>query len=117
MTLLAYLSYIISETFGMSPIMTIFVCGVLMSHYTYHNMSEEGRKSSSIAINTLGHATEAYLFIYLGLSIYTIDQETFNLPFIIYIMLGSTISRGLSVALPIGIYACVKKCKITLNLK
>ena len=40
--LLGYLSYIIGESLGLSAIMSLFVCGVTMSHYTFHNISKEG---------------------------------------------------------------------------
>ena len=108
MVLIAYLSYVISELFELSAIMSLFVCGVTMSHYTYHNISSDARIGSVQSINTLGHATEAFLFIYLGLSIFSIDQESFNLPFIIYIMIGGGIARAFSVAIPIGIYWLIK---------
>ena len=84
--LFSYLSYILSEVWGMSAIMTLFVCGVTMSHYTYHNISEASQKGSVMAINTLGHAAEAFLFIYLGIGIYTTDQETFKLDFTLLII-------------------------------
>jgi len=71
--LLGYLSYIIGETLGLSAIMSLFVCGVTMSHYTFHNISKEGQSGSVMSINTLGHATEAFLFIYLGLSLFAIN--------------------------------------------
>lgn len=84
--LFSYLSYVLSEIWGLSAIMTLFVCGVTMSHYTFHNISEPSKKGSVMAINTLGHAAEAFLFIYLGIGIYTTDQETFNLDFTLLII-------------------------------
>jgi NhaP-type Na+/H+ or K+/H+ antiporter len=103
--LFSYLSYILSEMWGMSAIMTLFVCGVMMSHYTYHNISEESKKGSVMTINTMGHAAEAFLFIYLGIGIYTTDQETFNLNFTLLIIVGGFIARAASVFIPLGIFA------------
>lgn len=107
--LFSYLSYILSEMWGMSAIMTLFVCGVTMSHYTYHNISEQSQKGSVMAINTLGHAAEAFLFIYLGIGIYTTDQETFNLKFTLLIILGGMIARAFAVFIPLGLFALYKK--------
>ena len=115
--LFAYLSYILSEMWGMSAIMTLFVCGVTMSHYTFHNISEQSQKGSVMAINTLGHAAEAFLFIYLGIGIYTTDQETFNLNFTLLIILAGFIARAAAVFIPLGIYASIKKCALTINVK
>lgn len=39
--LIGYLSYIIGEALELSAIMSLFVCGVTMSHYTFHNVSKE----------------------------------------------------------------------------
>jgi len=88
-----------------------------MSHYTFHNVSKEAQAGSVVAINTLGHATEAFLFIYLGLGIFTINQETFDLSFNLYIVIGSMFARALSVFIPIGIYAAFKGFKISINFK
>mmetsp|Transcript_11140 Transcript_11140/g.12536 ORF Transcript_11140/g.12536 Transcript_11140/m.12536 type:complete len:336 (-) Transcript_11140:167-1174(-) len=115
--LFSYLSYILSEMWGLSAIMTLFVCGVTMSHYTYHNISDASQKGSVMAINTLGHAAEAFLFIYLGIGIYTTDQETFNMSFTLLIILGGFIARAASVFIPLGIYAAFKKCRLTINFK
>lgn len=102
---------------GYSAIMTLFVCGVTMSHYTFHNISEQAQKGSVMTINTLGHAAEAFLFIYLGIGIYTTDQQTFNLKLTLLIIAAGFVARAFSVFLPIGIYACFKKFKLTINFK
>lgn len=70
-----------------------------------------------ITVNTLGHSAEAFLFIYLGLGIYTIDQRSFSLGFCMLILVGGLFARAAAVFIPIGIYACIKKCKITINFK
>lgn len=57
------------------------------------------------------------MFIYLGLGIFTINQETFNLSFTLYIILGSFFVRAISVFIPIGIYAAFKKFKISIDFK
>lgn len=81
-----------------------------MSHYTFHNISETSQKGSVMAINTLGHAAEAFLFIYLGIGIYTTDQETFRLDFTLYIICGGFIARAAAVFIPLGIFVLIKKC-------
>lgn len=115
--LFSYLSYVLSEMAGWSAIMTLFVCGVTMSHYTYHNISEEAKKGSVITINTLGHAAEAFLFIYLGIGIYTTDQETFNLKLTLLIVAGGFVGRAAAVFIPLGLFAAFKKCRISINFK
>ncbi|KAK8628340.1 hypothetical protein V6N13_064049 [Hibiscus sabdariffa] len=43
MMLMAYLSYIMAELFYLSGILTVFFCGIVMSHYTWHNVTESSR--------------------------------------------------------------------------
>lgn len=102
---------------GLSAIMALFVCGITMSHYTFHNISEPSQKGSVMTINTLGHAAEAFLFIYLGIGIYSTDQETFNMKLTMLIIIGGFFARAASVFIPLGIFAAVKKCKISINIK
>ena len=48
--MLAYLSYLSGEYFGLSGIVTLFCCGVVISHYALHNVSSMSR------VTTVGHA-------------------------------------------------------------
>jgi hypothetical protein len=38
-------------------------------------MSQKSKISSTLAIETIGHAAEAFVFTYLGLGIYGMEQE------------------------------------------
>jgi solute carrier family 9 (sodium/hydrogen exchanger), member 6/7 len=73
--LFAYVSYIASEILGLSGIMTLLCCGLAMSHYAYNNLSSKSKIGSVLAIETIGHAAEAFLFTYLGLSIYGVEKD------------------------------------------
>jgi len=46
-----------------------------MSYYAFQNMSQKSKISSTLAIETIGHAAEAFVFTYLGLGIYGMEQE------------------------------------------
>ncbi|CAI9294416.1 unnamed protein product [Lactuca saligna] len=43
MVLAAYLSYMLVELFELSGILTVVFVGVLMSHYSWHNVTESSR--------------------------------------------------------------------------
>jgi len=43
MMLMAYLSYMLAELLDLSGILTVFFCGIVMSHYTWHNVTESSR--------------------------------------------------------------------------
>ncbi|XP_048225632.1 sodium/hydrogen exchanger 2 isoform X2 [Ricinus communis] len=43
MMLMAYSSYMLAELLNLSGILTVFFCGIVMSHYTWHNVTESSR--------------------------------------------------------------------------
>jgi NhaP-type Na+/H+ or K+/H+ antiporter len=44
--LLSYFSYLLADVTGLSGILALFVCGVVVSHYALHNVSEEGQRAT-----------------------------------------------------------------------
>ncbi|KAG6689840.1 hypothetical protein I3842_11G194500 [Carya illinoinensis] len=57
MILMAYLSYMLAELLQLSGILTVFFCGILMSHYTWHNLSEK-----------------TFIFLYVGMDALDIEM-------------------------------------------
>ncbi|KAI9099115.1 hypothetical protein K1719_024882 [Acacia pycnantha] len=57
MMLMAYLSYMIAELLSLSGILTIFFCGIVMSHYTWHNVTESSRITTKHAFATISNAS------------------------------------------------------------
>lgn len=43
--LFGYMAYSLCEVLHFSGIMAMFTCGVVMTHYTYHNISDEVRRN------------------------------------------------------------------------
>ena len=80
-----------------------------MAHYSYHNVSEDSKVGSVIAISTFGFAAEAFLFTYLGLSIFATESSTFSLTFTFYIIIAAVFSRFGSIFISIAIYALFKR--------
>ena len=115
--LFGYSSYLLAELFELSGIMTLFFCGVVMSHYSYYNISNESKLGSVISISTFAYAAEAFLFAYLGLSIFSTDSSTFSLNFTFAIIFAAVLSRLGSVFISIAIYALCKRCVIDINFK
>jgi solute carrier family 9 (sodium/hydrogen exchanger), member 8 len=66
-----YLSYVISEVAENSGIISLLTAGVVMAHYTWYNLSPQGKQSSFIVFQFLGYATEAFVFGYLGLTFFS----------------------------------------------
>ena len=70
----AYLSYLFSEVLKASGIISLLTCGVVMAHYSWYNLSPQGKQSSFIVFQFLGYATEAFVFSYLGLTFFSYGE-------------------------------------------
>ena len=55
----------------MSGIISLLTCGIVQSHYTYYNLSPQGKTSSTLTITFLGTAAEAGVYSYVGIALYS----------------------------------------------
>ncbi|OWM78548.1 sodium/hydrogen exchanger 2-like [Punica granatum] len=74
MILMAYLSYMLAELFYLSAILTVFFCGIVMSHYTWHNVTESSRVTTKHAFATLSFVAEIFIFLYVGMDALDIEK-------------------------------------------
>ncbi|KAJ4844685.1 Sodium/hydrogen exchanger 2 [Turnera subulata] len=77
MILMAYLSYMLAEIFYLSAILTVFFCGIVMSHYTWHNVTESSRVTTKHAFATLSFIAEIFIFLYVGMDALDIEKWKF----------------------------------------
>lgn len=69
--LTAYTSYFLSNGLNMSGIVSLLFCGITLKHYAYHTMSRRTQRATKYIFSTLAQLTENFIFIYLGLSLFT----------------------------------------------
>ncbi|KAK7264583.1 hypothetical protein RJT34_32192 [Clitoria ternatea] len=74
MILMAYLSYMLAELFSLSAILTVFFCGIVMSHYTWHNVTESSRVTTKHVFATLSFIAEIFIFLYVGMDALDIEK-------------------------------------------
>ncbi|KAG2407185.1 Sodium/hydrogen exchanger 2 Na(+)/H(+) exchanger 2 [Vigna angularis] len=74
MVLMAYLSYMLAELFSLSAILTVFFCGIVMSHYTWHNVTESSRVTTKHVFATLSFIAEIFIFLYVGMDALDIEK-------------------------------------------
>uniref|UniRef100_A0A5B6YU39 Putative sodium/hydrogen exchanger 1 n=1 Tax=Davidia involucrata TaxID=16924 RepID=A0A5B6YU39_DAVIN len=74
MMLMAYLSYMLAELLSLSGILTVFFCGIVMSHYTWHNVTESSRITTKHAFATISFIAEIFIFLYVGMDALDIDK-------------------------------------------
>jgi NhaP-type Na+/H+ or K+/H+ antiporter len=73
-----YIAYLVSEMYKYSGIITLLVSGIVMSHYSWYNLSPQGRFASYFVFHFLGYATEAFVFGYLGLTFFSYASYTWS---------------------------------------
>ena len=69
--LCAYTCYFFSNGLSMSGIVSLLFCGITLKHYAYHTMSRRTQRASKYIFGTLSQLSENFIFIYLGLSLFT----------------------------------------------
>nr|XP_010913183.1 sodium/hydrogen exchanger 4 [Elaeis guineensis] len=74
MALMAYLSYILAELLQLSGILTVFFCGIVMSHYAWHNVSDNSRTTTRHVFATLSFMAETFIFLYVGMDALDIEK-------------------------------------------
>ncbi|KAL5768451.1 hypothetical protein ACOSP7_014998 [Xanthoceras sorbifolium] len=72
--IMAYLSYMLAELLNLSGILTIFFCGIVMSHYTWHNVTESSRRTTKHGFATISFIAETFIFLYVGMDALDIDK-------------------------------------------
>lgn len=77
MILMAYLSYVMAELFDLSGILTVFICGIVMSHYTWHNVTFNSKVTTRHAFATLSFIAEIFIFLYVGMDALDIEKWRF----------------------------------------
>ncbi|XP_052219031.1 sodium/hydrogen exchanger 3-like [Dreissena polymorpha] len=63
----AYISYLISEMFQFSGIVSIIACGVVLVHYAFHNVTKKSKKAITFISKVMANACEIIIFMFIGL--------------------------------------------------
>uniref|UniRef100_A0A9I9DBD6 Cation/H+ exchanger transmembrane domain-containing protein n=1 Tax=Cucumis melo TaxID=3656 RepID=A0A9I9DBD6_CUCME len=74
MILMPYLSYMLAELCYLSGILTMFFCGIVMSHYTWHNVTESSRVTTKHTFATFSFVSEIFIFLYVGMDALDIEK-------------------------------------------
>jgi sodium/hydrogen exchanger-like protein 6/7 len=81
--ILAYGSYMLSNAMQFSGIVSLLFCGITMKHYASDNMSQTTRETTKNMFQVLSQLSENFIFIYLGVALFTKTQQTFLIGFIL----------------------------------
>ena len=84
----SYLSYFTSELIKlpnglqMSGIISLLTCAIVSAHYTYYNLSPQGRQTTTLTFSFLGEAAEAAVYSYVGLALYSLIPRWWSWSFV-----------------------------------
>lgn len=77
--------------------MSLLFCGITLKHYAYFNMSRRMQLSTKYLFQVLAQLSENFIFIYLGLSLFTDNTLVFQPPLIIVTVLAVCVARWVAV--------------------
>lgn len=104
--ILAFICYYASEGLHQSGIISLLTCGITMAHYTWYNMSPQGKTITSVSVSTYGAAAESFVFVYIGLCVFTyttdstvgdMDDHIWSTSFILWMVLIVIFGRLITV--------------------
>ncbi|KAL7664837.1 Sodium/hydrogen exchanger [[Candida] zeylanoides] len=99
--LFAYESYFFSNGAHMSGIVSLLFCGITLKHYAYYNMSRRTQIATKYIFQLLAQLSENFIFIYLGLSLFTEVELVFK-PLLIIITFGTICVARWSAVFPLS---------------
>ncbi|EEQ86910.1 CPA1 family monovalent cation:H+ antiporter, variant [Blastomyces dermatitidis ER-3] len=95
--LIAYASYFFSTGVHLSGIVSLLFCGITLKHYAYYNMSRRTQLTTKYLFQVLAQLSENFIFIYLGLDLFTEPNLQFKPLFIMIAVVGICVARYMSV--------------------
>lgn len=95
--LFPYFSYMLAESAGLSGIVAILFCGVVMKHYMFPNLSINAQAFTSSFFQLISSLAETFVFIYMGLDIAIEDQSWSHVGFIFFSIIFMVVARAANV--------------------
>lgn len=70
-----YFSYLTGELLGLSGIISLFTSSIIFAHYGFNNLSEESKRGTGLAFETVRYIAQAFVFTYLGASLIAVNGQ------------------------------------------
>ncbi|OAA76407.1 Cation/H+ exchanger, CPA1 family [Akanthomyces lecanii RCEF 1005] len=95
--LIAYGTYFFSHGVHLSGIVSLLFCGITLKHYAYFNMSRRTQLTTKYIFQVMSQLVENFIFIYLGLALFTESALQFQPPLIIVTVCAVCAARWVAV--------------------
>lgn len=109
--LFAYGSYSFSEAIQLSGIMSLFFCGIVLSHYNSYNLSSTSQITAHYMFKSLACLCEFFVFLFIGMGIFIGRYKNWNFFFFILAQLFCFVSRALN-TFPLSFIANLGRTKV-----
>ncbi|KAH3763807.1 sodium/hydrogen exchanger, Na+/H+ exchanger, antiporter [Pelomyxa schiedti] len=110
--LCAYISYSVAQVLFLSGVVSLFVCGTLLSHYAFYSVSREARVTLFHISGTFGLIADTTMFISVGLTLFSGDKPfasgAWNMPLTLSV-LGLVIAARAATVFPISAIANISR--------
>jgi len=114
--LFAYLSYLLPRQAGLSPVVSLFLCGATMAHYTFYNISRMSQIATVTWFKTIGHVAETFVFVFLGVSVTDVKGNEYRRDLVLALIVLCVLSRFVHIFLLSGIINAAKFLMSFVNL-
>jgi NhaP-type Na+/H+ or K+/H+ antiporter len=121
MLMFGLMAYYISEItvvlgLDMSGIITLLTYSIIQSHYSWYNLSPQGKSTTSVTFAFLGHTAEAAVYSYVGISLFTSIGGWWSISWIVCQFFIIVVGRIIGVFLTFYLFLlCFKKRTISRN--
>lgn len=78
-------------------IVSLLFCGITLKHYAYFNMSRRTQLTTKYIFQVISQLSENFIFIYLGLALFTDSALSFQPPLIMITILAVCVARWVAV--------------------
>ncbi|KAJ2451525.1 monovalent cation:H+ antiporter, CPA1 (nhx1) [Coemansia sp. RSA 2336] len=91
--LVPYQAYLLSNSLELSGIVSLLFCAATMRQYAYRSLSVRSQRTTRYLFHLLSGLAENFVFIYLGISLFTSTEAVFRPVFVVYVTVATCISR------------------------
>jgi solute carrier family 9 (sodium/hydrogen exchanger), member 8 len=109
--LFAYGSFSFSESLQLSGIMSLFFCGVVLSHYNSYNLSPTSQVTAHNIFKSLAVLCEFFVFLYIGMGVCVGKFKDWNWLFVFLCTVICLIARMFNV-FPLSMMANLGRTRI-----
>ncbi|KAH7714390.1 Na+/H+-exchanging protein [Aphelenchoides avenae] len=109
---LPYTSYITAELFGLSSILALTTCGILMKQYVKGNITHDAAAAVKYFVKMLAQSSETVIFMFLGLLTMSRDHH-WDTMFVVATVVSCIVYRSIGVVVQCAVLNRFRKKKFT----